>query len=51
MFYQFLLMKERFEIPNLKLQIPNKFQALIFQMTRTILFEISNFGHWNLFGI
>jgi hypothetical protein len=39
------------QIQNYKSQIPDKFQSPNFQMTKTILFRISNFGHWKLFGV
>ncbi len=38
----------KFQIPNLKFQINSKLQ---FQMSQKVLFRISNFGHWELFGI
>jgi hypothetical protein len=38
------------EIPNHKSQIANKFQISIFKSTKR-LFVISDFVHWNLFGV
>ena len=38
----------KFQSPNHKLQTNPNLQI---QMTKKLLFEISNFGHWNLFVI